>query len=60
MINKVKGKLNGDNSHNDAIVLNTTIATLRDCSVAWVLNAHKEISNPELVKKVSFAIPLRL
>jgi hypothetical protein len=33
--------------------LNTTLGTLRDCSVGWMLNAYHNINKKELILKVS-------
>jgi DDE superfamily endonuclease len=43
-----------------AFKLDTTLGTLRDCSVAWILNAYHDINKKELILKVSVPTLLRL
>jgi hypothetical protein len=38
----------------DKVKLDTTVKTLRNRSVGWIVNAIRDIDNEELIKKVSF------
>lgn len=41
-----------NNTRAEELILDSTIGTLRDRSVSWIVNAIEDISRPELIRKV--------
>jgi len=57
IVNKVSTQINGGSS--DIIRVDTTLGTLRDRSVGWVVNAIRDINKKDLILKVCFITELQ-
>ncbi|KAG2354995.1 hypothetical protein BDR07DRAFT_1250643, partial [Suillus spraguei] len=51
IVNEALALLQKKQDTPSAMWLNTTLPTLRDCSVQWLLNGYHPINKPEVIKQ---------